>query len=201
MCKLSFENSLTMKLVTADQHFNHARLIHYLQRPFKDVDEANETMIINWNAKVNENDLVYVLGDMVWQGDAKEILDRLNGKIIYVASMEWTHEEPVLKYRDRFEKIESLLTIKVQEYSTYITFCHYCMRTWPKSHYNSWHLYAHSHGRLESIGKSHDVGVDANNFFPLTFDEISGTMKEKPDNPGYTRIRGFYRQKTDEEEE
>lgn len=157
----------------------------------------NETQINNWNAKVGENDLVYVLGDMFWQEPVEEILNRLNGQIIYIYSLEHSHEA-VLKYSYRFQQVEPLLVVK--EAGTYITLCHYCLRTWPKSHYNHWHLYAHSHGRLPSIGKSHDVGVDANNFFPLTFEEISGIMDKKPDNPGYTRIRGFYRQKTDEEE-
>lgn len=189
------------EFVTADQHFNHKNIIQFCQRPFKDVDEMNEALIINWNAKVRENDTVYCLGDMVWQGDAREILDRLNGKIFYVPSKEWTHERVVLKYRDRFEKVESLTTIKViKKYGVYITFCHYCLRTWPKSHYNHWHIFAHSHGKLEPIGKSWDGGVDNNNFFPLSFDEIAKIMKDRPDNPGYVRIRGFYRQKLDDEE-
>lgn len=187
-----------MRFVTGDQHFNHEKIIHHCQRPFKDVDEMNETIIINWNSKIRENDLVYCLGDMVWAGDAKEILDRLNGKIIYVPSMEYTHEL-ALKYKDRFEEISPLITIELQKYQTYLTFCHYCFRTWPKSHYNSWSVFAHSHGRLKPIGKSHDAGVDNNKFFPLSFDEIAEIMKDRPDNPGYIKIRGFYRQKLDEE--
>jgi hypothetical protein len=65
---------------------------------------------------------------------------------------------------------------------TPITLCHWCMRVWPKSHYNSWHLYGHSHGKLPSEGKSHDVGVDNNNFYPLSLIEITKIMKYKPDN-------------------
>jgi len=187
-----------MKFVTADQHFNHKNIIQFCQRPFKDVNEMNDTLIMNWNSKVKENDTVYVLGDMIWQEPVEQILIRLSGQIIYVPSMEYSHEFILKKYPQRFEKIEPLLTIK--QNNVYITFCHYCMRTWPKSHYNSWHCYAHSHGKLDSVGKSWDVGVDNNNFFPLSFDELAKIMENRPDNPGYEKIRGFYRQKLDEEE-
>ena len=188
------------KLVTGDQHFNHKNIIQYCQRPFKDIDEMNETLIMNWNAKVRDDDLVYVLGDMFWGEPVREILDKLKGNIIYIPAQEWSHEKAVLKYQDRFVKIAPLMAVKANEYSTYITFCHYCLRTWPRSHYNSWHVFAHSHGRLPAIGKSHDAGVDNNKFFPLTFDELCSIISIKPDNPGYIKVRGFYRQKLSEEE-
>lgn len=186
------------KLVTGDQHFNHKSIIQFMQRPFKDIDEMNETLITNWNAKVNEGDSVYVLGDMFWDEPVREILDRLKGNIIYIPSQEWTHEKAVLEHQDRFVKIAPLMTIK--ERKIYITLCHYCLRTWPKAHYNSWHLFAHSHGRLPAIGKSHDAGVDNNKFFPLTFEEICSIMGERTDNPAYTKSRGFYKQKINEED-
>lgn len=188
------------KLVTGDQHFNHKNIIQYCQRPFKDVDEMNETLIMNWNAKVRDGDSIYVLGDMFWGEPVREILDKLKGDIIYIPSQEWSHEKAVLEHQDRFVKIAPLITIKANEYSTYITLCHYCLRTWPKSHYNSWHVFAHSHGRLPAIGKSHDAGVDNNKFFPLTFDELCSIISIKSDNPNYIKMRGFYRQKSNEEE-
>ena len=46
------------------------------------------------------------------------------------------------------------------------------MRVWNKSHYGSWELYGHSHGTLEPIGKQLDVGVDTNNFYPYSFEDI-----------------------------
>ena len=57
------------------------------------------------------------------------------------------------------------------------------MRVWARSHYNSIHLYGHSHGRLDGIGKSMDIGVDTNNFYPYSLDDILKIMKTKPDNP------------------
>lgn len=39
-----------------------------------------------------------------------------------------------------------------------------------------------SHGRLSTVGKSYDVGVDTNNFTPVSWEQIKEIMKDKPDN-------------------
>ena len=70
----------------------------------------------------------------------------------------------------------------------HIIVCHYAFRTWPRSHYNSWQLYGHSHGRLPPIGKQLDIGVDTNDFYPYSLGAIRQLMKERDDNPGYTII-------------
>jgi calcineurin-like phosphoesterase family protein len=64
----------------------------------------------------------------------------------------------------------------------YIVACHYAMRTWARSHYNSWQLFGHSHGKLRPIGKSWDIGVDNNNFYPVCFDELVEIMETREDN-------------------
>jgi calcineurin-like phosphoesterase family protein len=56
------------------------------------------------------------------------------------------------------------------------------MKVWAKSHYNSWQLFGHSHGKLEGVGKQMDIGVDTHNFYPYSLDEIRTIMKTKPDN-------------------
>jgi calcineurin-like phosphoesterase family protein len=61
------------------------------------------------------------------------------------------------------------------------------MRTWHRSHYNAWLLYGHSHGRLPPIGKSWDVGVDNNNFTPISFEQVKDIMKARPDNPNLVK--------------
>jgi len=44
-------------------------------------------------------------------------------------------------------------------------------------------LVGNSHGRLEPIGKSWDIGVDNNNYYPVSFDRICKIMSKRPDNP------------------
>ena len=52
-----------MIFFTSDTHFNHSNVIQYCNRPFSSLDEMNAKLIENWNERVNENDIVYHLGD------------------------------------------------------------------------------------------------------------------------------------------
>ena len=173
------------KFFIADTHFNHEKIIKYCRRPFKNAFEMNEVLITNWNSKVKDGDIVYHLGDF-GGGDLREVFDRLNGKLYYIPSQEYTHERAVTAYRHCFAQVSPLMNISVKKaYGVSITLCHYCMRKWPKEHYNHWHIFGHSHGKLEPIGKSHDAGVDNNDYYPLSLEEIAKIMEGRPDNPGY----------------
>jgi calcineurin-like phosphoesterase family protein len=66
---------------------------------------------------------------------------------------------------------------------------HYAMRRWSRSHYNSWQLFGHSHGKLEPSGKQWDIGVDNNNFYPVSFNQLKKIMKERPDNENLVRTK------------
>lgn len=72
---------------TGDLHFGHENVIAYDDRPFGSVEEMDAELIRRWNAKVGKGDLVYVLGDMIWQTNirqAAEIIKRLNGQIVLI---------------------------------------------------------------------------------------------------------------------
>jgi calcineurin-like phosphoesterase family protein len=64
----------------------------------------------------------------------------------------------------------------------YVVACHYAMRVWPRSHYNSYLCYGHSHGQLAPQGKQWDVGVDNNDFYPVSFQKLKVIMENQPDN-------------------
>ena len=40
---------------------------------------------------------------------------------------------------------------------------HYSHRIWNMSHYGAYHLFGHSHGTLDDIGRSMDVGLNTHN--------------------------------------
>lgn len=65
----------------ADTHFNHENIIKYCDRPFSNAKEMNEYIIQKWNSVVNEDDIVYHLGDVGFGTTEmlKELISRLNG--------------------------------------------------------------------------------------------------------------------------
>lgn len=73
---------------TSDQHFNHDNILKFTDRPYKTVKEMNKDIIKKWNRQVKPNDIVYVLGDFVWNttktNEYAKILDRLNGNIVLI---------------------------------------------------------------------------------------------------------------------
>ena len=176
------EENYSMKDIffTADTHFNHANIISFCQRPFASVAEMNDALIAKWNARVGEGDLVYHLGDFAW-GDWGPILERLNGDIFLISG---GHDKKVQKkYAGRFLHTADLMDIVIEGYA--VVLCHYCLRVWNKSHFDSWHLFGHSHGQLPALGKSLDVGVDGRSFGPWSWGEIKAYMADRPHNENF----------------
>lgn len=160
---------------TADTHFGHANIIQHCARPFKDADEMNREMIRRWNERVNQDDIVYHLGDFAFRGkDPLTYRQRLNGRIVFIVG---NHD----KRRDiesaGFESIHDLLQVSIN--GTPIVLCHYAMRVWNKSHHGALHLYGHSHGTLPSTAQSLDVGVDCWDFQPITLVEIKKRLGQQ----------------------
>jgi len=150
-------------------------MIKYANRPFLTIEEMNEELIRRHNEVVHKNDIVIHAGDFTWLKDRRvvqeQLISKLKGQHIFLSG---SHDRWLSGAKGIWEKIIG---------GHYVVICHYCMRTWARSHYNSWMLYGHSHNKLPSIGKSHDIGVDGHNFYPYSFDEVVEIMTNKPDNP------------------
>ena len=58
---------------TSDQHYGHAMILEYCNRPFADVQTMNETLVDNHNAVVGKKDTVYHLGDFAFRGSYCQI--------------------------------------------------------------------------------------------------------------------------------
>lgn len=159
---------------TSDTHFGHKNVIKYCNRPFQTVEEMDEVLIKNWNSRICPNDVVYHLGDVAFRSveETNAILKRLNGKKILIRG---NHDKKINS--SLFEGVYNYYELKVQD--KFIVMCHYAMRVWNKSHHGSYHLYGHSHGTLPQHGLSMDVGVDANEFKPISFEEIKLVMEHR----------------------
>jgi calcineurin-like phosphoesterase family protein len=174
---------------TSDLHIGHKKIITMGNgRPFKSIEQHDSELIDRWNKKVlSKDDIVYVLGDVFWGKNSdyiKDYLSKLNGRKVLILG---NHDRliPNIKSNGWLE-IVSYKDMVIG--SNRIVLSHYPIAEWNGYYYNSYHLYGHTHGMFNlaketlvrniSNGNCWDVGVDNNNYEPVSFDEI----KEKIEN-------------------
>lgn len=177
---------------TADLHLYHTNILKFCDRPFKTTEEMNTVLVKNWNQTVQDDDHVYICGDLtLCKSDrAVSILKQLRGTKYLI---EGNHDEKCLKndeFRNCFEWIRQLADIKIPDPDAireeqHIVLCHFAMRVWNKSHHGSWCLHGHSHGTLKPEGKSVDIGVDSpyitgkREYRPFSYQEVKHFMKNR----------------------
>ena len=165
---------------SSDWHLFHANIIKYCKRPFEDSSKMNRTILDNMNSRITENDWLYFLGDMALVSDEKHLIYWLDGlRCKNICFIKGNHDKTASKIYSRFFWYKDIAEIRVQDQS--VVLCHYSMNTWNRSHRGSWHLYGHSHGTLPDNpnSMSMDVGVDTNNFYPYSFEDIKKRMSLK----------------------
>ena len=164
-----------MIFFTSDLHFYHEKIIHHCNRPFQDAQVMNEKIIDNWNSVVRPEDDVFILGDVTMKGPEKAfaVLSRLAGNKFLIKGNHDKQYDMSL-----FEEITDFKTISAN--GIYIAMMHYPMLSWPKSHHGSLQLHGHVHGRREDNEANrdagilrYDVGVDANNYCPVSIHQIT----------------------------
>lgn len=170
----------------ADTHFGHWNIVKYCKRNFNSIDEHDKALIDAWNNKVGKDDLVYHLGDFcTWKESANTLRryrEQLNGKIILVRG---NHDKSRILNgnEDLFEKITQVEIYHIPDSQNLIFMSHYSHRVWKNSHYNTYHLFGHSHGKLPAFGKSFDCGVDTRkDFSPYSLEEVTNIMETLPNN-------------------
>lgn len=168
---------------TSDFHFGHRGIIEMQNRPFSDVAEMNKQLLHNYNEVVHKNDTVYILGDICHHmgvEEAEDIIGRLNGRKMLVRG---NHDK---KYReDLFAEVSDFTTASVN--GVYLALMHYPMLSWPKKNSGSLQLHGHIHAdksyNLENLKKHilrYDVGVDANDFYPVSIEQIKTFFANTP---------------------
>lgn len=176
---------------TADPHFFHKNIIKYVGRPFKNIEEMNETLLTNWNKLVKKDDLIFVLGDFCLGStkDCGNVLSKLNGNKVLIIG---NHEKSVLKSvvnRDFFnggiyERLEIRVNDKeVSDEFQDLILDHYTMTTWNKSHRGAWQLFGHVHGLLDNnlnlSPNQMDVGVDSHDYSPISYDRVKEIITQR----------------------
>ena len=188
----------------SDPHFFHEAIIRFCNRPFKDVHEMNDTLIRNWNNKVGKDDTVFILGDFCFGGSGawSFILNNLNGRKHLLIG---NHDMKNLRqgFMKLFDSVSFQQSIYVGDQFIYLNhFPFLCYAGSYRKQKPVWQLFGHLHSQdihynIEDIEDpevkeilkkdfarlkylfpyQYDVGVDKNNFTPISFNEV----KEKID--------------------
>lgn len=179
-----------MIFYTSDLHFGHSKIIEYENRPWKTVEEMNAALFANWNKKVGKDDDVYVLGDFCFQGAqyAIKILEQLNGHIHLVRG---NHDHFMAQKSFELWKWNSDkgndISLEgwykhLEDVGREVILCHFPIMYWDgMDDRGSYHLYGHMHSRPDKQHPHRDafnVGVDINNYMPVTLDELLSRRKE-----------------------
>ena len=153
---------------TSDTHFGSERAMSLSRRPFASAKEMDDALILNWNNNVASDDVVYHLGDF---GNL-DVRSYLHGEIHLILGNYETdalHQNPSLQ--SEFEKCfasvlpYTMLTLKDGS-ATYLT---HKPSECKKDMFN---LFGHIHGLRKVSTNGLNVGVDANNFAPLSEDDV-----------------------------
>ena len=182
---------------TSDTHFYHSNIINFCGRPFKNVEVMNETLIANWNSVVGPDDIVFHLGDFCLGGSAEwtNILNRLNGKIYLIVG---NHDIKNLRqgYYSHFEHIAMQMHIEVGKQKIYLNHCPFLC--YGGAYRDTWQLFGHVHTSKQNTGidaprlhmlfpTQYDVGVDNNNFTPVSFEQVKRIIERQVEQ--YEKIR------------
>ena len=167
---------------TSDLHLGHSNIIKMCSRPFPDIKTMDSEIIHNWNAVVQPNDDVYVLGDFSYGVSVEQAisyLKRLKGKKHLIIG---NHDGKNLtdeRFRSMFDSVDSYL--EILDKNRMVCLFHYPIAEWHGYFREKYyHIYGHVHNRENSPGakfirgevKAFNAGVDVNGFFPKTLDRL-----------------------------
>jgi len=187
----NFETTTTKTFFIADLHLGHKNILSYDNRPFKTIEEHDNTIINNWNKTVTPDDDIYILGDISWHNidDTIKIFQSLHGKKHLIIG---NHDKSQLKnksIRDLFVEIKDYKEIILPD-NKIIVLSHYPIPCFNKHYYGSYHLYRHVHNSFEENMMQHirfemeelyttpcnmyNVGamISYMNYIPRTLEEI-----------------------------
>ena len=170
--------------ITSDWHFSHQKPFIYEQRGYESPEEMNKDIIEKFNTVVEENDDVYVLGDLCLGGserlsENRELIKKMNG-LLHIVRGNHDSDKRIEMYSTlpNVVEIQNSIYLKYEGYHFYLS--HYPSMT---SNYDdekglkhrTINLCGHSHTRdrwLNWETGSYHCEVDAHHNNPVSLDNI-----------------------------
>ena len=167
-----------MNYYVADTHFGAMSVLPY--RPFASTKEMDEVILDRINNSVGRNDTLFIVGDAFGYNGNPALIRRIRADVVLVPG---NHDVPLLRKR-RYQGVFSrILPTTVTVYDATVNrkffLCHYPCCSWDGAREGVIHLYGHLHARTDDgfevakwLPNAVNVGVDVNDFRPLTGKEV-----------------------------
>ena len=134
----------------ADPHLEHANVIKFDPRPFKDTKDMLQQFRQNWNTAVTDNDTVFICGDFIWGKDAiwQNIVPQFNGRKVLIRG---NHDPKEYSREVRKLFVDIRETMELTDSGKHVILSHYPM-PFHKGDYNTdcYMLYGHVHHSREA---------------------------------------------------
>lgn len=181
---------------TSDLHLNHDREFIYKARGYDSIKEHDETIIKNWNEMISDDDLVFILGDVIMGQDLKyglSLLSRLNGNKRIIRGNHDTNHKVEGYIAESLANPKSSIQFTGLESMTF----KYGKKTFYLSHYPAlvenkevkkkiWekviNLHGHTHQKEKfdfSLYQNYCVGLDAHNNRPVSIETIINDIENR----------------------
>lgn len=176
-------------LITSDLHYGHNKSFLYEPRGFTSIDDMMQEMVKLWNEKVNANDDVYVLGDLMLNDNEQihDIIRSLNGRLhIAIGNHDTTRRIELYETFSNVVEIQYAYRLRYGKYHFYLT--HYPTLVGnsddgDKLYQKTINLCGHSHTSEPFAdwdkGAIYHCELDAHNNSPVLLDDIIIDLKNK----------------------
>ncbi len=166
--------------VTSDLHFGHANVLKFCPktRPFNSAKEMDVAMIIEWNSKVKQGDVIFHVGDFAFTKNEDVlmgIIAMLQGVHIFIGG---NHDQGIRRLAAKGH-IKLYDYLEVLDGKDMIVLSHYPLRAWNRGHGGSTHMYGHCHGSIPDLGRSTDVGWDNQGGRICNLRSLNAKLKER----------------------
>lgn len=166
---------------TSDLHLGHENIIRMVGRPFRDTADMDMRLVRNINQVVGVDDTLWILGDVsyrIGRDEVKVLLSQISCRDLRLVrgnhDQDWSNT-------DLFQEICDYKELKLD--GRRVCLMHYPIASWNGMHHGSVHLHGHSHNspayNMENIMSERlvwDVGVDANDFAPVSWEHIRDSL-------------------------
>jgi calcineurin-like phosphoesterase family protein len=182
-----------MDYFSADWHLDHANIIKYDGRPFKTVEQMNETIIHNVCSTLKKGDNLYFLGDFAltrgsntMEGHMKAI--SYTGANLFFIKGNHDKDDTIKLYKKYGIYLGEQKKVRIPDKDKSngyqeIVLNHYRMDVWDKSHHGVWHLHGHSHHSLPErpTARCMDVGINGSwyDYNVLSYNQVEKHMLTK----------------------